>query len=238
MAAALAELESLLRARKLDRTLTHVRPAGVRRVLPLGRPDLDRALDGGLPRGELSELAGPRSSGRATLMCTALAAATGQGEAAALVDTLDRFDVESAVRAGVACEHLLWIRGVAASVEAVRAARGGGHASLWRAVERAVKAFTLVLESRAFSLAVCDLADVPPAVLRRLPFTTWFRLARLVEHGPTVALLVVPERAGRSAGGVTVVLDATGGALCWTGASDRGRLFDGVSPAARVLRGR
>jgi hypothetical protein len=234
-AAARADLESLLRARKLDVTLTHVRPPipEGRPVLPFGQEEIDAPLGGGLPQGELSEIAGARSTGRTTLMCAALASATRRGEAAALVDALDRFDVESAATIGVRLANLLWVRGVTASVEGMRAA-GGGQSSIWRAVERAIKAFTLVLESRAFGLAVCDLADVPSPVLRRLPFTTWFRLARLIEGGQTVALVVAPERVGRSAGGVTIALGDRGAAR-WRGISDRARLFDGVVPCARVL---
>lgn len=237
--AARADLESLLRAKKLDVTLTHVRPPAQdgRPVLPFGRGDLDAPLGGGLPRGELSEMAGARSSGRTTLMGAALASATTRGDAAALVDALDRFDIESAVAARVQLANLLWVRGEAASVESLRAG-GGGQSSLWRTVERAIKAFTIVLESRAFGLAVCDLADVPPQILRRLPFTTWFRLARLIEGARTAALVVAPERVGRSAGGVTIVVDASA-ARRWRGASDRARLFEGIVPRARVLgRGR
>lgn len=232
-AAARAHLESLLRARKLDVTLTHLRPpAPDRQVVPVGRGDLDEALGGGLPRGELSEIAGARSTGRTTLMCAALAASTSRGEAAALVDALDRFDVESAAMTGVELAQLLWVRGIATSVEGMHAP--GGHTSLWRAVERAIKAFTLVLESRAFSLAICDLADVPPAILRRLPFTTWFRLARLIEGGQTAALLIASERVGRSAGGVTIALGDRVSPQ-WRGHSDRARLFDGVEVRPRVL---
>ncbi len=239
MAAARVHLESLLREKKLDVTLTHIRPAGDHRpALPIALPggeryrELDQALGGGLPRGELSEIAGPRSSGRTTLMCAALASATTRDELAALIDTLDRFDVVSGVTAGIHLPHLLWVRGAAASVEAVRG--GGGQESTCRIVERAVKAFTLALESRAFGLAICDLADVPPPVLRRLPFTTWFRFARLIEGSTTAALLVAPERLGRSAGGVTLALgDATG--LQWRGASDRARMFEGIVPRTRVL---
>lgn len=238
MALARAHLESLLREKKLDVTLSHLRPpAEARPSLPLGRPDLDRLLGGGLPRGELSEVAGPRSSGRTTLMCAALAVATRAGELAALVDALDRFDAESAATFGIDFANLLWVRGIAASAEAIRGGPGGGQAgqeSVWRAVERAVKAFTLVLESRAFGLAVCDLADVPAPVLRRLPFTTWFRLARMIEGSNTAALVVGPERLGRSAGGVTMALGPETTPR-WRGTSDRARLFDGIVPRARVV---
>jgi len=100
---ALAALESALRDRKLDRTLTTA-------LVPLERMDpsalmpmdvavLDTCLRGGLPRGQLSELAGPRSSGRMTLFLHMVAAATARGEIAAFVDTLDRLDVASAAAA-------------------------------------------------------------------------------------------------------------------------------------------
>ena len=251
MALARADLESLLRARKLDGTLAHVRPpAEERPALQIsGIPAGDAPpAQISLPRGELSEIAGTRSTGRTTLMCAAIGSATSRGELAALVDALDRFDVASAHAAGVELANLLWVRGAACSVEAIRGVRlkadatsGAGHETLWRAVERAIKAFTLVLESRAFGLAVCDLADVPPGILRRLPFTTWFRLARLVEGGTTAALLVAPERTGRSAGGVTILLGdealATGH-ITWHGHTDRSRLFAGIVPRARVLGGR
>lgn len=241
MAAALAHLESLLRARKLDGTLASSRAlTAAQDTLPLAgpeRPDfqaLRETLGGGLPRGELSEIAGPRSSGRTTLMCAALAGATREGEPAALVDALDRFDVASAAGAGVHLPNLLWVRGAAASAEAGRAP---AHPGLERIVDRAIKAFTLAIESRVFGVAVCDLADVPAPVLRRLPFTTWFRLARLVEGSRTVALLMGPERLGRSAGGVTVVLGQDRAcSFRWRGASDRARLFEGIIPRARIVR--
>jgi hypothetical protein len=226
-ALARAELESLLRGRKLDVTLTHLRPpAEGRPALPFGWEAFDSALGGGLPRGELSEIAGERSSGRTTLTSLALASATRRGELAAVVDALDRLDVDSLSAVGVHLPHLLWVRGPAASAEAVRA--GSARALLSSAVERAIKSFALVLESRAFGLAVCDLADVPPAVLRRFPFTTWFRLARFVEGSSTAALIVAPERLGRSARGVTIALGR--GQLAWRGASDRARLLDGIVP--------
>src|SRR5687768_13189739 len=90
-----AALESLLRARKLDGTLTaapDAPPAPAERLAPLDRADLDTALGGGLKRGHLSEITGAPSSGRTTLVTQALAAAAARGEAVALVDTCDTFD--------------------------------------------------------------------------------------------------------------------------------------------------
>ena len=112
---AVAVLESALRARKLDRTLTTTLPSwewtDPSSLLPTDIPLVDACLRGGLPRGQLSELTGACSSGRMTLLLQLMAAATRRGEIAALVDTLDCFDVASAAAAGVDLDRLLWIRG-------------------------------------------------------------------------------------------------------------------------------
>jgi hypothetical protein len=224
----LAALESALRTRKLDRTLTTALP-------PLERTDpasllstdiaaLDAWLHGGLPRGQVSELAGPLTSGRTTMLLQMMAAVTRRGELAALVDTYDRLDVASAAGAGVDLERLLWIRGDAGPVD--------------RAVDRALKALTLVLQAGGFAAVAIDLADVPPIALKRLPFTTWFRVQRAIEASETACLLVVPEPVARSAGGLTLTLRSR---TTWTGTADRARRMTGlevdigvISPRRRV----
>src|ERR1700680_787967 len=97
-----AALALLLRAKRLDRTLTSALPLDVSRdlqddqaVAPTLSP-LDAMLGGGFPRGQLSELVGPRSSGRTSLLLRTLATATARGELVALIDALDMLDVESA----------------------------------------------------------------------------------------------------------------------------------------------
>ena len=218
MSAARADLESLLRARKLDVTLTtspaHAVPED--RLAPTGVASLDAALGGGLRRGHLSEIAGGRSSGRSTLLCRIAAAAAARGEMAALVDTHDRFDPVSAAGAGVDLSRLLWIR-------------DRGDAS------RAVKAMNLVLQAGGFGVVALDLADVRGPALRRIPMTTWMRLARVIEGSQTVAILVVAERLARSPGGVTIALEAGGAGVRWTGAADRARLLRGVDVRPRVV---
>ena len=79
-------------------------------------------------------------------------------------------------------------------------------------------------------------AIVAPQALRRFPWTTWMRIARIVEGSETVALLVGGERIARSAGGVTIALESS--AVRWHGTGPRARLFGGVRPAARVVRAR
>ena len=218
---AAAVLESALRARKLDRTLTTaLQPGkGDGLVAPTGATALDAVLHGGLPRGELSEVAGAPSSGRTTLLLQVMAAATHRGEIAALVDTFDRLDLGSIVAAGIDLDRLLWIRGEASSPPE-------------RAIERALKALNLVLQSGGFGVAAIDLADAPSSALSRLPFTTWMRVQRTIEGSETACLIVGPHPIARSAGGVTLSL---GGASRWAGDADRSRRIAGLDVTVRVV---
>src|SRR6266849_200822 len=72
--------------------------------IPSGIPGIE------LPRGCLTEIIGPASSGRATLLASILAAAASREEACVLVDAEDTFDPASAAAAGVDLSRLLWIR--------------------------------------------------------------------------------------------------------------------------------
>ncbi len=229
----LAVLESALRARKLDRTLTTALPALERSdpsmLAATGVTALDDCLRGGLPRGQLSEIAGPRSAGRTTLLLRMVAAATRRGEIAAVVDTFDRLDVRSAAAAGVDLERLLWIRGVTlAETDASR----GGSALRDRTLDRAVKALNLVLQAGGFGLVAIDLADVPAMALKRLPFTTWLRVQRTIEGSDTACVLVVPEPLARSAGGLTLTLGAR---TTWAGNATHSLRFDGLDITTRIV---
>ena len=74
-----------------------------------GVPAID-GLTGGLPRGCVTEICGPASSGRTTLVLSALAAATRRGEFCVVVDANDALDPYSAAAAGVDLDRLLWVR--------------------------------------------------------------------------------------------------------------------------------
>lgn len=237
-----AALESLLRARKLDVTLTatpEAPPVPAERLAPIDRADVDTALGGGLRRGHLSEITGGPSSGRTTVAVHAMAAAAARGEAVALVDTCDLFDPVSAAGRGLLLPRLLWVRpstpGAGPSTRP-----GTGDES----VSRALKAFCLILQAGGFGLVVLDLADVPAPALRRFPLTTWMRVARIVEGSDTVALLVGREHIARSAGGVTIALEASapsgveGSPSRWRGGAHRARIFTGLHATPRVIGGR
>jgi len=99
-----------------DPRLAHITPASRLDIRPApemvssGVPAIDALTGGGLPRGCLTEICGPASSGRSTLMLAALAAATGRGEFCVVVDASDALNPYSAAVAGVELDHLLWVR--------------------------------------------------------------------------------------------------------------------------------
>jgi hypothetical protein len=221
--AARAHLESLLQARKLDVTLTSSaswRLHDQEQAAETGWHALDASLGGGLRRGHLSEIIGPRSAGRSAVLTTMIAAATARGEVVAVIDTHDRFDPVSAAAAGVDLARLLWVRET-------------GHA------ERALKATNLVLQAGGFGLVAFDLADVRPPALRQFPHTTWMRISRVIEGSSTVALLVASEHVARSPGGVTIALQSPErGAGEWRGDSARARRLKGLTIQPRVISAR
>ena len=237
MALARAALESLLRARQLDRTLTTalppVDPRDDAALAPSGVASLDARLGGGFPRGQLSEIVGPRSSGRTSLLLQLAAAATARGELVGLVDALDGLDVESAAAAGVDLARLLWIRGHVVS-------NPGLCGDLnQRALEQAIRAFTLVLQAGNFGLVVLDVAEAPSAALRRLPFTTWLRLQRMVEGSQTACVLIGSQPMARSSAGLTLQLGTQElGIRSGFGVRFGDSLFDGLNVHARIVRAR
>ena len=119
------------------------------------------ALTGGLPRGCLTEVSGADSSGRTSLMLSALAAATRREEICALIDVSDAFDPYSAAAAGVDLGRLLWVR-------------CGSHAqaSAWSRRRRQPAGRSPPVASVAACLACAATAstiDVAPSSIRRLP---------------------------------------------------------------------
>ncbi len=240
-----AALETALRERKLDRTLTTALPPLDRvdpaALVPTDIARLDASLQGGMPRGQLSEITGMRSAGRTTLLLQLIAAATRRGDIAAYVDTFDRLDVSSAATAGIVLERLLWVRGQA--VTRMQESGLATHPDSWgrapgpsglfdRTIDRALKALNLVLQAGGFGLVAIDLADVPPLALKRIPLTTWLRVQRTIEGSDTACVLVTPEPLARSAGGLTLTLAAR---ATWTGDADRTRRFTGLEMTTRLV---
>jgi hypothetical protein len=154
------------------------------------------ALTGGLPRGCLTEICGPASSGRTTLLLAALAAATRRGECCAVVDASDALDPQSAAAAGVELSRLLWVR--------------CGENSPEKSLEQLLRATDLLLESGGFGMIALDLGDLPPQAARRIPLTTWFRYRRAVEHTSTVLLAIERQSIAGSCSSLLIKLGSRG----------------------------
>ena len=88
-------------------SLLEVRPAPA--TISTGIAGLD-TLTSGIPRGALTEIFGPASSGRTSVLLALLAEVTRRQEVCALVDVSDSFHPHSAAAAGVDLDRLLWIR--------------------------------------------------------------------------------------------------------------------------------
>jgi hypothetical protein len=172
-------------------------------------PVLDRLLAGGLPRGQLVELVGARTSGRFSTLLAALAAATGVGEAAALVDLGDNLDPAAASALGIDLDRLLWVR----------------PARLKDAL-----AATEMLIAGGFRLVVLDLG-APPVRGGRGIESAWLRLTRAARTHDAALLVGAPYRVSGTA--AAAVLKAEPGRGTWRGGGASPWLLDGF--ASRVV---
>jgi len=131
-------------------------------------PLFDRATDGGLRKGAITEIISPNSSaGSALLIHSLLQIAQRDRFFLALIDGRDSFDVQS-VDAGT-LQHLLWVRCEKAT--------------------ETIKAADFLLRDGNFPLVILDLV-LNPADELRIPATSWYRLQRLVEPAPTAFVVM------------------------------------------------
>ena len=198
-------------ARELDREL---REAESEAVLRTAVPALDRLLDGGLPRGQLVELVGSRTSGRFSTVLAVLAAATSIGEAAALVDLGDGLDPAAAEALGADLQRLLWLRP--------------------HDLKQALAAGEMVLAS-GFPLVVLDLG-MPPVRGGRGVEAAWLRLARAARAHNAALLVSTPYRVSGTAAGV--VLKTERARAAWQGEEDAILLLSGTSACLQLEKKR
>lgn len=217
-------LEDLLRARRLQAEAPPLRGED-RRLRPLstGIGAVDALVDGGFPRGALSEVHGPASSGRTGVLLALLARTTRGGALAALVDPLDRLDPASAAAAGADLSRLLWLRGP----------RGASEEPKAKALADATAAVATLAGSGLFDVVALDLAGADRE-RRRLPATTWLRLQRLVEGATTAVVLVADGHVACGPGGVALALEP--GTPSWSGPPGPARLLEALAARARAGR--
>jgi hypothetical protein len=162
-----AELQTSLRQRLGIDLAIQEKPAP--ELLATCLPGID------IPRGTMTEISGPPTSGRASIVNALLAQVTRRPEFCALIDGSNSFDPLSAANAGVQLRHLLWVR-------------CGGSA------EKALKAADLVVQAGGFGVVAFDLAGVRARDTRRISLASWFRLRHAVENTPTALVLIGDER--------------------------------------------
>jgi recA bacterial DNA recombination protein len=180
-----AEIESEVASRFASAFKLHEKPPVS--VVSTGISEVD-FLTGGFPRGGITEIFGSASSGRTSLMISALAHATTHEEVCVLIDTNDAFDPLSAAAAGLNLERLLWIRCAAN-------------------IEHAFKATDLLLQGGGFGIVVLDIGDVVGTDARRIISSWWYRFRRVVENTPTALLVIAEDSCVRSCASLALKLN-------------------------------
>ena len=248
----LEDLQTLLRQQGFGSSL----PAGAPKPCPpagTGFAGLDDLLGGGIPRGQITELAGPASSGCTSLVLSILAESTMRGEVAAYIDATDCFDPPSGEKAGIVLERLLWVRcgdsggqrqGIrdTAQEPAIRdreqrsngsaAQRFNGstvHDQPWRAVN-------LVAAAGGFGVVVVDLGGLSGRRLRAWRSRPWMRLLHLIRGSSTALLVLAAQHLASSVS--ALVLELSRKKTHWTGAAGVSLLLNGISAQARVVHQR
>ncbi|MFN8624568.1 MAG: hypothetical protein U0587_01055 [Candidatus Binatia bacterium] len=183
-------------------------PEPVRRFTS-GVAAIDALCDGGVPCGRISELLGPVSSGKTSLLLTCLAAATRRGELAACVDLADALHPASVADAGADLQRLLWVRPPALTA--------------------ALRCTEVLLHAGGFAVVALDLGVPLP---RRLPPHVWPRLLQAAERSHTALIVLAPHRVAGSFAVLSLGLRPRRPLWCrglWP-------LFDGFETVAAIVR--
>lgn len=172
----LDRLQGLLQERGFARSLPwRGTPAPAEPPASTGVAALDALLEGGLARGQISELSGALSSGCTAAAMAMVAAATQRGEAAAYIDATDNFHPPTAEQAGVDLERLLLVR------------------CQWP--REAWDAVSLVVGAGGFGLIVLDLMGTRSRrFLQEWQMRPWLKLQRGMENSQTALLVVAPHK--------------------------------------------
>lgn len=210
-------------------------------------------LSGGIPRGALTEICGPASSGRTSVLLALMARMTRANEVCALVDASDSFDPHSAEAAGVDLKRVLWVRCSEQVAGRRRQAPGkpvvgeflaeayARKRSQMSRVEQALKATDLILQGGGFGLVVADLAGIAPEAARRVPLTSWFRFRRTVENTATVLVVLEQQPYAKTCASLVVQLAAVSAQRAVkrpTRQPTHAALFGGLEIHAEVTRDR
>jgi recombination protein RecA len=226
-ASSLADLRSQIESDLRGRVLSpfNYRDRNVFDLVSTGIPEMDARV-GGLPRGAMTEICGQPCSGRTSVLLSALAARTAEGEACALVDARDSFHPATANAAGVQLDHLLWVR--------------------CQNVDQSLRATDLLIQSGGFGIVAVDLSEVSARLARQVPLHVWFRFRRAVEDTSTILLVMEQESNAKTCASLVLRLEAgptqwlqTGESQCSEiAAPPHAHLWQGFKIRTEVVRSR
>lgn len=218
-----AQIESTL-ANRIPGALT-VRPVFAPETISIGIPELDRRSVG-IPQGCLSEICGPASSGRTTLLLSLMREVTEQGDCCALIDASNAFDPLSAAANGVNLKRLLWVKCAAP------------HPKL-TAVDKALKAADMIISAGGFGMIVLDLGDIERRLARKVPLASWYRFRRAVESTSAAFVVIEQEPFAKSCASLVVTLHMSNSEWVPTLCQPQNpKLLTGTNFAADVTRSR
>ena len=187
------------------------------RRLSAGLEPVNTLLEGGIPRGRISEIVGRRGCGKTSLAAAFINNATRRGEVAAVIDLANAFDPATMAEVGIELSRVLWVHpgDISASrkyprqrleVEEVLKVHQNPHpnplpqlnvgegnrrrATLGVVARGFLRAGELVLEAGGFGLLVMDLGESAFT----LPQSAALRLARMAERSGTAVLMLAPVR--------------------------------------------
>lgn len=112
----------------------------------------------------------------------------------------------------------------AIDVEAIRTGPRAKHRL--KPLEQAFKTADVLVQNGGFGLIAVDLSGVEEQQVRKIPLSTWFRFARVVEKMPTALVFLMTYPAAQSCAALT--LHVAGAESCWASRGD--------APHTRVVR--
>lgn len=194
--------------------------------LGTGIRTLDLLLSGGIPRGHITQIMGPASSGKTSLLLSILAQATARREWVAYIDPFSSLDPACAQKAGIDLKRLLWIRGP----------------------KKILKATDILVGAGGFGVVVLDLVTqgrtMDSRIFQKTPFTAWFRLKHAARRTSTALLILGQEINAGSA--VSRVISLRRRKTQWNYAADKKKstdphhalLLHGICNELELLRGK
>jgi hypothetical protein len=157
-------------------------------LLDLSIPELKQVIDG-VPKGAITEVFGTASSGKTTFLHAVLAASVQAGECCTLIDVHGTFDPIAANATGVDLRRLLWVR-------------------CCGKLEHALQATDMLVHGGGWGVVALDIADVPPAMLQKVPISYWHRFRLAVANTPTSFLVIEREPFVRSCASLAIEMTA------------------------------